>query len=87
LCDADPSYKKTPSYGLALLRTDKQKFETWASANKDTLQDLGGRIYTGQKPQTEGGVWSEKDIKVSQNEFNTINNLFQNEDVNPKNIA
>ena len=87
LCDADPSYKKTPSYGLALLRTDQQKFETWASDNKDTFQTLKDRIYTGEKPQNEGGMWSEKDIKVSQDEFNAINNLFPNENANPKNIA
>lgn len=89
LCDADPSYRKTPSYGLALLRTDPQKFETWASdnENKKALQDLKDRIYTGQKPKNEGGVWSEKDIKVSQNKFDAINRLLPNEDVNPKNIA
>ena len=86
--NADPSYKKTPSYGLALLRCGKTgKFNQWATKNSSALQQLGGRIYTGQKPQNEGGVWSEKDIKVSQDEFNTINRLFSNENVNPKNIA
>ena len=77
LCEVDPSYKNTPSYGLALLRTNRQKFKTWASENQKALQDLSNRIYTGEKPQTKGGVWEEKDIKVSQNEFNTIKNLYK----------
>lgn len=89
LGDADPSYKKTPSYGLALLRTEPKKFETWASdnENKKVLQDLKNRIYTGKKPQTTGGVWSEKDIKVSQNEFDAINNLFPKKNPDLKNLV
>lgn len=163
LGDADPSYKKTPSYGLALLRSGKKdEFKSWASQweadlqgiknthpgfenlkdererlkkqiaasrkeievlskinteigkgdievkrtfiqkqldaidalnalearlNQNPLFNLMQRITTDNLSNNGNAVWGTKDIKVSQDEFSIINNLFPKESINPKNIV
>lgn len=43
----DPSYQATPSYGLALLRSENTTdFKEWGQKNPNVLKDLKGRIFT-----------------------------------------
>lgn len=70
LVDADSSYIDTPSYGMALLLTKDETFESWAKKHTQALQQFKDRVYIYGDVRPEG-----RDMPVSKEIYEKVSSM------------